>query len=155
MSLVRPAALALALLVATGCGSDSGTNSGDASTMSATVAGTAWNGTLAVQGTYAGNVLAISGTNGTYQLQLTIPGVTTTGTYNFGPGNAGIAQLVQVTTGTPAWTSSLVGGTGSITVTTLSATRAAGTFSFTGAASPGTAATGTRVVTNGAFDVKF
>ena len=155
MSLVRPAALALAVLLVAGCGGDSSTNSGNESTMTATIAGTAWSGSLAVQGTLAGNVLAISGTNGTYQLQLTIPGVTTTGTFNFGPGSAGIAQLVQVTTGTPAWTSSLVGGTGSITVTTLTANRAAGTFTFTGAASPGTAATGTRAVTNGAFDVKF
>lgn len=155
MRLARPTALALVTLLAAGCGGDSGTNAGNESTMTATVAGTAWSGTLAVQGTHAGNVLAISGTNGTYQLQLTIPGVVATGTFNFGPGNPGIAQLVQVTTGTPAWTSSLVGGAGSITVTTLTANRAAGTFTFTGAASPGTAATGTRAVTNGAFDVRF
>ena len=154
MPFSRPAALALAVLLVAACG-DSGTNSGNESTMTATVAGSAWSGTLAVQGTHNGNVLAISGTNGTYQLSLTIPGVAATGTFNFGPGTLGIAQLVQVTTGTPAWTTSLVGGTGSITVTTLTATRAAGSFSFTGAASPGTSATGTRAVTSGSFDVTF
>ena len=141
MRLARPTVLTLATLLVTACGSDSGTNSGDDNTMSATVAGTAWSGTLAVQGTHGGNVLAVSGTNGTYQIQLTIPGVAATGTFNVGPGNLGVAQLVQVTTGTPAWTSSLVGGAGSITVTTLTATRAAGTFTFTAAASPGTSAT--------------
>ncbi|MBK6494210.1 MAG: hypothetical protein IPO52_12535 [Gemmatimonadetes bacterium] len=155
MRLARPTVLTLATLLVTACGSDSGTNSGDDNTMSATVAGTAWSGTLAVQGTHGGNVLAVSGTNGTYQIQLTIPGVAATGTFNVGPGNLGVAQLVQVTTGTPAWTSSLVGGAGSITVTTLTATRAAGTFTFTAAASPGTSATGTRSVTNGSFDVQF
>ncbi|MBK7595943.1 MAG: hypothetical protein IPP98_01475 [Gemmatimonadetes bacterium] len=155
MRLARPTALALAVLLVTSCGGDSSTNSGDESTMSATVAGTAWSGTLAVQVTYAGNVLAVSGTNGTYQIVLTVPGVNATGTYNVGPGNLGVAQLVQVTAGTPAWTSSLVGGAGSITVTTLTASRAAGTFTFTAAASPGTSATGTRSVTNGSFDVQF
>jgi hypothetical protein len=155
MALLRPTALALVVVLASGCGGDSGTNPGDDNTMSATVAGTAWSGTLAVQGTHGGNVLAVSGTNGTYQIQLTVPGVAATGTFNFGPGNLGVAQLVQVTTGTPAWTSSLVGGAGSITVTTLTTTRAAGTFTFTAAASPGTSATGTRTVTNGTFDVQF
>ena len=98
MRLARPTVLTLATLLVTACGSDSGTNSGDDNTMSATVAGTAWSGTLAVQGTHGGNVLAVSGTNGTYQIQLTIPGVAATGTFNVGPGNLGVAQLVQVTT---------------------------------------------------------
>jgi hypothetical protein len=157
MSLFRPAATlaAAATLLLAACGDDSGTNSGNTSTMSATVAGTAWSGSLAVQGQYGANLLSITGTNGTYQIALNVPGVASTGTFNFGPGNLTVAQLVQVTTGTPTWTSSLVGGTGSITVTTLTASRAAGTFSFTGAASPGTSATGTRAVTNGSFDVRF
>lgn len=156
MSLFRPtAAVALAAtLLLAACGDDA-TNSGNESTMSATVAGTAWSGSLAVQGQVAGNVLSVSGTNGTYQIVMNVPGVAATGTYNVGPGNFGVAQLIQVTNGTPTWTSSLVGGAGSVTVTTLTATRVAGTFTFTAAASPGTSATGTRAVTNGSFDVKF
>ena len=155
MRLARPTVLTLATLLVTACGSDSGTNSGDDNTMSATVAGTAWSGTLAVQGTHGGNVLAVSGTNGTYQIQLTIPGVAATGTFNVGPGILGVAMLVHGTPGPPGWSRSRVGGAGSITVTTRPATRAAGTFPSAAADSPGTSATGTRSVTNGSFDVQF
>ncbi len=156
MTCTRPAALTLAAtLLLAACGGDSGTNSGDQSTMSATVAGTAWSATLAVQGQVSGNILSISGTNGTYQVALTVPGVSAPGTYAVGPGNSGIAQLVQIITGTPTWTSSLVGGSGTIVVTALTASRVAGTFSFSGAPSPGSSASGTRAVTNGTFDLKL
>ena len=105
MRLARTASLLLATLLVIGCGGDGGTGpDGDDNTMTASVAGAAWNGSLAVQASRAGNVFSVSGTNGTYQIQLTVPNVTATGTYNFGPGNAGIAQVVQVTAGFAAWT---------------------------------------------------
>jgi hypothetical protein len=156
MRLARTASLLLATLLVIGCGGDGGTGpDGDDNTMTASVAGAAWNGSLAVQASRAGNVFSVSGTNGTYQIQLTVPNVTATGTYNFGPGNAGIAQVVQVTAGFAAWTSALVGGTGTLTIATLTAEGATGTFTFNGIASPGTPATGTRAVTNGSFEVSF
>jgi hypothetical protein len=156
MHFVRPAAFALAALLVVGCGDDGGTGpDGDDNSMSATIAGTAWSGTLAVQASRAGNVFSLSGTNGTYQVQITIPNVTAAGTYNVGTGNLGIAQVIQVTAGFSAWTSALVGGTGTVTITSLTAEGASGTFSFNGIASPGTPATGTRAVTNGAFNVSF
>ena len=46
------------------------------------------------------------------------------------------------------------GGTGSITLTTLTSNRAAGTFTFTAKPLAG-GATGDKVVTQGAFDVTF
>lgn len=156
MSRVYIAALAVIVAAAVGCSDDKSTTPTTGNkTLRATIAGTAWNGSLAVQGSRVGNVLAISGTDGSYQLAITIPSVAATGTYNFGPGNVGVAQVVQVSAGASTWTSSLVGGSGSLVLTTFTATRAAGTFSFVGAASPGTPATGTRAVTGGSFDITF
>ncbi len=156
MHFVRPAAFALASLLVVGCGDDGGTGpDGNDNTMAASIAGTAWSGTLAVQASRAGNVFSLSGTNGTFQIQITIPNVTAAGTFNIGVGNLGIAQVIQVTAGTPAWTSALVGGTGTVTISSLTAEGASGTFAFTGIASPGTSATGTRAVTNGMFTVTF
>jgi hypothetical protein len=52
------------------------------------------------------------------------------------------------------WGTGFAGGSGTITVTVLTATRIAGTFSFD--AMPGSgAATGTLQVRNGVFDVSF
>lgn len=156
MSLIRPAAcIALASLLIVGCGSDGSTGPGSNSTMSANIAGAAWSGTLATQGVYTSNLLSVSGSNGTYQIAINIPNLTATGTYQLGAGNFGVAQVIHVTGNMAAWTTSLVGGTGTVTVSTLSADRAVGTFSFTGMASPGTPATGSRAVTNGSFDVRY
>lgn len=156
MRFARTASVALTTLLVLGCGDDNGTGPGDDDNrMTATVAGAAWDGSLAIQASRAGNVFSLGGTNGTYQIQLTVPNVTAAGTYNFGPGNVGIAQVIQVTAGFAAWTSALVGGTGTITIATLTAAGATGTFTFNGIASPGTPATGTRAVTNGSFTVTF
>ncbi len=156
MTFARPLSAALATLLIASCGGDSGTNSGNNSTMSATIAGASWSASLAVQASRGGNVLAISGTDGTYQILLTIPSVTAPGTFNFGVGNTGVAQVIQVSgTTASAWTTALVGGSGTLTLTTFTAERATGTFSFSGTASPGTPATGTRPVTAGSFDVRF
>jgi hypothetical protein len=47
------------------------------------------------------------------------------------------------------------GGSGVITITDLTATRASGTFSFNLDANPAGGATGAKVVTDGAFNVIF
>ena len=75
-----------------------------------------------------------------------------TGTQTFGT-NA--SALGTVTVGTQAWsTVSQSGASGSVTLTTLTANRAAGTFAFTAVPFIG-GATGNKVVTTGAFDVTF
>lgn len=53
---------------------------------------------------------------------------------------------------TATWTSTLPGGSGSVTITELTATRARGTFEFTLVPSDA-GAVGNRVVTDGEFDV--
>jgi hypothetical protein len=72
------------------------------------------------------------------------------GTYSV-PGSLGTGFVWTEGTQAQTWD----GTSGSVTITTFTATRAAGTFSFTAAARAGSGATGTRVITNGSFDVTF
>ncbi len=159
--LFRRAATVVMLGAAAACGGDDGNGpSGSNGSMSATIAGAAWNANLTVQGTYQGNVLGIGGNGGSganaFQINITLTNVTAAGTFNLGPTAFGnIAVLTAVGSPVSSWTSSGVGGTGTVTVTELTSTGAKGTFSFTGTASPGTAATGTKAVTSGSFDVEF
>lgn len=150
----RIALLALACVMA--CGSDDEpTNPGGAGggTLTATVGGVAFSGSLAVQAVRTSSTITISGVSSSQQqLSINLLGVNSTGTVSIGAGSQNFAQFSQ---GTQTWVSSLVGGTGTLTLTTLTASRAAGTFSFTGIPSASTGATGNKAVTNGTFDVSF
>jgi hypothetical protein len=164
----RRTLLALALLTTatalTACGDDGGTGPtpGGSKSMQATVAGVQWTGNpLAITAARSGTVLAIAGSDikagTTTQININLPNVTGTGTYQLNPNFAGQIALLTVTTGTtPAvWTTALSPGTGSISITTLDSDRVAGNFSFTAQAGAGTAATGQRAVTSGTFDIAF
>lgn len=150
------------------CGDDGGTGpSGNTgSQMSATVGGQPFNPpSLAVQGTYtaAQGLLNFAGshTSGgvTTMVTINILGVNGTGTYQLNPNFAGSFGQVSTTNGqvngTAVWSTVLSPGTGSVTLTTLTADRAAGTFQFTGQATPGNASTGQKTVTSGTFDLKL
>jgi hypothetical protein len=89
---------------------------------------------------------------GSTRLSLNAVGISSAGTYSMGAGGAAAGTWVS---GASTWLSTLSGGSGTITFTTLTATRAVGTFSFTGAPVVGTSATGNKPVTNGTFDVNF
>ena len=147
----RLALLAFAFVMA--CGDDGGNPPVGAGTMTASIDGTAFSGTLAVQATRSGNLLSISavGSN-TRQLSLNLVGVTAPATIAIG---AGSTSLGQYSTGTQTWVSSLAGGSGSVVLTTLTSTHATGTFSFTAIPSTTTGATGNKAITNGTFDVTF
>ena len=86
------------------------------------------------------------------RISLLISGISTAGTYSMGA--SGLAAGVY-TSGTSMWQSSLSGGSGSITFTTLTTKRAIGTFTFTGAPVVGTNASGNKTVTAGTFDITF
>ena len=81
-----------------------------------------------------------------------------TGTYPLGvnpvstAGGTGIVFGVQGT-GIATWSTNFTGNAGTVTITNLTATRIAGTFQFTAPPQSFTTTTGTRVVTNGAFDL--
>jgi len=159
--------LLLGLLVTTACGgSDEPTDPnspnppppGGSANFTASVDGQAWasaanltNVTAAQSGTYiiSGSVLAGASVRA---LTLTLMNIPATGTYPLGTGagvSGGTAIYAESAGG---WLTPLSGEAGTITITTLSATRIAGTFSFAATATSG-GATGTRTVTNGAFDL--
>lgn len=148
--LLRVATLSLFVAGAAGCSGDSNGPSVTGS-VTANINTTPFTASTAVQATYAANVLAVGGTGNGTQILITIPNVTTTGQFNIGLGQAGVAV---VTVGTDSWTTSLTGGTGSVTLTTLTSSHAVGDFFFT--AQAGSAgATGTKDVASGHFDVTF
>lgn len=99
------------------------------------------NGTFSMAGgTAAGTGLAINAFN-----------IGGPGTYPIGVGPTVPGAVASVTASGGAWSTALSGNAGTITFTTVSPTRIVGTFSFVAASV--TTATGTRTVTNGAFDL--
>lgn len=76
-----------------------------------------------------------------------------------GPGTYTISQIAPhngiYVAGQAGWVASVVGGSGTITITTQTANRVAGTFSFTMIPSQGTTASGNKNITQGTFDLTF
>jgi hypothetical protein len=149
------------LLSAVACGGSSSTsltgtnnnNNNSSGPMSATIDGTAWSSQVP-SAVYRSNIVAIAGLDNALTTTVSIAfGATGTGTYNLGFGNSNAGSAIVIKSG-KSWGSSLQGGTGSVTLTTLTANHVVGTFTFNAAASGG-GATGTSVVTNGKFDITF
>ena len=124
--------------------------------MSATVDGTRWDASATLLPTVALGQVGVGGSDAFANytaVSFAVPAVV--GTYSLGTaaGDRGSAS-VHFTTATRDMLWSLTyGGSGSITLTTLTAAGASGTFSFTLGPQPPT--TGTKVVTNGVFNVTF
>ena len=155
------AAVALASVIA--CGGDS-TGPGDDDddddnpivlangSMSARIDGAQWRASAAIAATNNNGLVAIAGTDGTGR---TIAfGVIAGGTGTFTTNSTSGTNFL-IAEGGASWHALLTTGNGSITFTTLTATRAVGSFSFTAPPVGGTTASGTRNVTQGAFDVTF
>jgi len=148
------------LVFATACGgSDSKgvtnpNNRTSAGTMSARIDGVAFTAAAVSVGVNT-NGLIISGASASGQgLAVGASRQKGTGTQAFGSSAQALGTL---TLGTASWSATGtagIGGTGSITLTTLTANRAVGTFTFTAKPLAGGAA-GDKVVTQGAFDVTF
>lgn len=155
-TLTRLLATAAVCATVAACGGDDGTNNGggDDNTVTASIDGVAFSGTVSVQSSYSGGVLTIGAVGANQrQINIVIPSATTTGNYDLGAGRPGV---ITVTFGIQsAWTTSLTGGTGTVALTAISASGAKGTFSFTAVPAAGTGTVGNKVVTNGVFDVKF
>jgi hypothetical protein len=166
MHRVRSIAPFLGLLLITACSGGDGPTGpnppppGGNASFTASVDGQGWtsaaaltNVTAAQSGTYiiSGSVLTGASTRAITLNLMNIPGP---GTYPLGTGagvSGGSAIYAESAGG---WGTPLSGEAGTINITTLTATRIAGTFSFTAAASAG-GATGTRTVTNGTFDLEI
>lgn len=153
-----------ALIGASACGGSdkaTGTNSTSNATtagdgaISMTINGTAWRSLKgADRVSKSGTVYAIVGLNLPYTISLGVAGLTAPGTVNLNLATGGQGSLAIVANATGGWGTAFNGGTGTITVTTLTATRIAGTFSFDAVPGSGNAA-GTLQVRNGKFDVTF
>ena len=156
------AVASLALVGASACGgsdkstgpSNNGTTTGGGG-ISATINGTAWTSTKgADRVSKSGTVYAIVGVNLPYTVSLAVAGLTAPGTVNLNLATGGQGSNAIVVNATGGWGTAFSGGTGSITVTTLTANRIVGTFSFDAPAGSGNA-TGILQVRNGKFDVTF
>ena len=147
----------LVLLLAAGCGGDDDdpldVNPNDNGSMTARVDGAAFTA-FSVAGTFNGSVLAVSGIQISPSQGLTI-GVATTapGTFTVGTGSSGVNGIYV--SGNSSWSAAGNIGSGTVIITTLSSTRAVGSFNFVMQAQAGSGATGTRTITQGAFDVRF
>ncbi len=123
--------------------------------MTAQLNGAAWGSVSMYRATFQNQFLSITGfdTNAT-AVFLSVAQVTGPGTFslNLATGN-GSSAIVANSSG-QGWITALPGGSGSISITLLTPTRAVGTFSFEAVPSTG-GASGAMRATNGQFDVTF
>ena len=150
----------LAFAAACGGGSDSTgptqtTNLVTNGSFSAVVNGAAWSAVGRVAVNQSSGLLVIAAASGTYVFSFGIGPFSGPGAFSlvYAPlANPPTASQAIVSLGSQSWATSAQGGTGSITITTFSAGRVAGTFSFD---APSAGGGGSLHVTNGSFDVTF
>jgi len=98
-------------------------------------------------------IIQIQGFANSTAILITLYNIDEPGTYALGMGGTNVGGVAQVTDLVPrGWSTPLSGAAGSITLSTLTASRIAGTFAFTADSILGTA-TGSRAVTQGQFDL--
>jgi hypothetical protein len=125
------------------------------STLSASLNGQPWNGAI-VSGQTTATHLSLLAINNLQSLTLTIPRPAGTGTYQLSNNPGSILWATDPNAVAPAGTRccyGILGDVGTLTITSLTTTRIKGTFSATLRPQPGTAATGSLIITNGAFDI--
>jgi len=151
--------LVVSVTIMTACGGGgTGPTGGGSGSMSATINGTAWSAQSNLiqfpapqkQGHYplygartAGNTL-----NG---VTFNLVGITGPGTYRLGTAGGVSGGFASVNEGSAIWQTPLSGAAGTISISTLTDSRIAGTFQFTAEGVVGSS--GTREVTNGQFDI--
>jgi hypothetical protein len=148
-------ALALAATLV-GCGSDSSTGPGDDlptnGSMSARIDGTQWTANVGIHAVRATGAIGFAGSDGQTLVSLGVAGGV--GVHAIG-GVTGANGTVTTSDSQRSWSAVSNKGSGTITITTLTEERVAGTFSFTAPPVETTDASGTRVVTEGVFDIRF
>lgn len=123
----------------------------------ATIAGEAWLGATAVTTGNPATTLTWLGNDTRQTLNMTLRGITEPGTFDLSAGgNTVTVSVGSGSGGTPCcWSSTADGAAGTVIVTSVTASRCAGSFSFTIPPIPGTDATDPISVTDGFFDVGF
>jgi hypothetical protein len=140
------------LLVAAACGGDSTTGPGTTGAMSATIDGAHWTSSLGAAASHASGAYGVGGSNSSFTLGI---GFADTGVGTYEVSATSPTNLIVTQQGGAAWVANVTGGSGSVTVTSVSATRITGTFNFTAIPLPNSGATGNRTITNGTFDITF
>jgi hypothetical protein len=128
-------------------------------TLRATVDGAPWESALATAG--VGSIagfppqLTVSAVSATSSLGFSISGPAAVGTYDGAATSSGFASFSLIEGLVNSWWVSPLapGSSGTLTVTTATSTRVAGTFSFTAVARTQGVTPASRTVTNGTFDV--
>jgi len=139
--------------------SSSGTNQPVHGTMTARIDGVLWSATTSLTATFNNNLLAVTGADAVTSIAFTIsaPGIGTyliPGAAGAQAGNNALLMITQNAT-SASWAADFTKGSGTVTLTSLTSTTVSGTFAFTLAPVAGTAATGGRTVTAGAFNINF
>jgi hypothetical protein len=158
------AALVFTMLLA-GCGGEDDNPAGpggpSSGPMSATIDGGAWvaddpyvfvTNSAALPGFFS-----ISGTStgaSALSVLLTLYNIAGPGSYPLGVGSSVFGGIAAIGAASGGWATPGTGADGTVTITALSGTRIAGTFSFTATPSTGSAA-GDRTVTDGQFDITW
>ena len=140
------------LLAAAACGGDSTTGPGTSGAISATIDGAHWTSSLGATTSHSSGSYGIGGSNSDATIGLAFPDAGV-GTYDIGQLSPTNVLLTQQ--GGATWVASAIGGSGSVTVTSVTASRIVGTFNFTLVPLSGSSATGNRTITNGTFDITF
>jgi hypothetical protein len=136
------------------CKKDSDDNPGAGNgTFSLTVDGATWSASLSVQAVNSNGIINVTGSDSqAKQAAVVLYGVTAPGTYQI--GLASPSNMLRWTEGiNPADTYTANGaiGSGTITVTELTASKIKGTFSFTGF----NTSQSSKTITNGQFEANF
>jgi hypothetical protein len=175
MSFIRIMFTGCVLVMLTACGGSSNTSptqsttstcaGGNRGSVIARINGAAWASTCVVTASYSGGIFSLGATDGvqTVGLGLSFVGF---GDYTMTPIDPknppqtlmlanGLVNLLPASAASWSANSGTPDSSGTLTLTGISAAGATGTFSFTAVATAGTGAAGTKVVTNGGFNVTF
>jgi hypothetical protein len=157
----------VATLVALGCGGgddDGGTtgpggnNGGNATngTFRVAINGTTWSATGTITVNRQNNFVGLAGSgfagNTAYSIVLGIGNATGPGAHNLNVYAGGDGSSVTIGSATIGYSTAFQGGSGTVTITSLTSNRIVGTFSGTAIANGGGS---NLVLTNGTFDVTF
>lgn len=157
MSRLLTASCLLAFAVGACSSSDSPTDpTGVSGTFTATVDGQTWNGQIEATRTgYNGFTFGVVGEDGGVQIALTVdtsdPANQPPATIDLTTGSTG----AEISEGGNFWYAVGSGGSGTLTLNSLDASGASGTFSFVAGPVANSAPASTRSITNGSFNLTF
>jgi len=118
--------------------------------VSALVDGQQWTSTFSITADHANSIFAFGASGDGITIGMAMPTATGPGTHTIGTGSPANALITE---GSTTWAANNATGNGTLILTSLTATNAKGTFTFTAQASGASPAT--RQVTQGTFDIDF